>query len=88
MEEEQNNTVNNGKKSNKLIWIVSIVIILGILFFAFKGGDKEESNINDNDQTADDQEVNEIDGLDVGDNPDIGVDDFNSLLVSQEEIAG
>ena len=62
-----------------LIYVIIAIIILIVAFFAFKGINK----------TAEKQGVGknaDINNIDVGDNPDVGVDDFNTLQVSQEEI--
>ena len=63
------------KKSNTWIWIVIAIAVVLILFIALKN-----YNVNDG-EAADD-----ISGLDIGENPDLGVDDINSLQVSQEDI--
>jgi len=73
MEEIKNKA---GKKRNVWIWIVIIIILL-VLFFAFRGDKGGETG---------GESADEITALDVGDNPDLGVDDFNSLEVSQEDI--
>lgn len=72
--------INKGN-SRILIWAIIIVIVLVVAFFMFKGGNKEGTSITD--KTA---QQDEISSLDVGENPDIGVDDLNSLQVSEEEI--
>lgn len=70
-----------GKTNNKMwMWIVIAVIVLLVLFFIFKGAKKGEKIILPGQATAD------INSLDVGDNPDIAVDDFGSIDVSQEDI--
>ena len=69
-------------KKDSMIWIIAAVIIIAlvVLFFAFmsfdKGGDGGTDSLEE-----------DIDSLDVGDNPDVGVEDFSSLEVSQEEVA-
>ncbi len=82
-------SVSDGsKKSNAWIWVVVILIIaLLVLFFMFKGG-KEEAGTGGQQPGTGQQAGDEISNLDVGDNPDIGVDDLNSLPASQEEITG
>lgn len=75
MEEIKNKA---GKKSNTWIWVIVIIIALLILFFAFRGDKGGETG---------GESADEITALDVGDNPDLGVDDFDSLQVSQEDIA-
>ena len=72
--------VNKGN-SRILIWAIIIVIVLVIAFFMLKGGNKEGTGITDKTPQQD-----EISSLDVGENPDIGVDDLNSLQVSEEDI--
>ncbi len=69
------------KKDNKVLMIAVIVITaLVVLFFVFRSFDKVgDSGIGELEE--------EIDAIDVGDNPDIGVEDFGSLEVSQEEVA-
>ncbi len=54
--------------------MIFLTVVL-ILFIALKN-----YNVNDG-EAADD-----ISGLDIGENPDLGVDDINSLQVSQEDI--
>ena len=71
----------NAKKDNRILVIATIVIIaLIVLVFVFMGLKSDG-----------DSEIEEGEGevetlLDVGDNPDLGVEDFSSLEVSEEEI--
>lgn len=92
--------MSEGKKSNAWIWVVVILIIaLLALFFMFRGGKEETGTGGQQTGTGGQQPSgqeqptpttsgDEISNLDVGDNPDIGVDDLNSLPASQEEITG
>ncbi len=68
-------TKSVAKKKNTWIWVIVIIVALLILFFAFRG-----------DKSLEEETSDDITALDVGDNPDIGVDDFNSLQVSQEDL--
>ena len=68
-------------KSRTLTWAIIIVIILVIAFFMFRNTDKGGTGITDKTTQQD-----EINNLDVGENPDVGVDDLNSLSVSEEDI--
>ncbi len=75
------------------LWVVIAVIVLIVLFMWFRkpAGDntgkpgevmeKETPQPTTAPPLADD-----ISGLDVGGNPDVGVDDFNTLPASQEPI--
>ncbi len=66
------------KKNNAWIWL-AVAVIAVVLILAFyatqKAGDKIDKQLGE-----------DIDSLDVGDNPDIVVDDFDSLEVSEEDI--
>ena len=72
-----------GRGNNKWIWAVAIIIVLFVLIFAIKGNKKIETTSGDGNV----QETGDINSLDIGDNPDIGVEDFNSLPSSQEAIS-
>lgn len=90
---EEVNTISGGneKKSNVWIWVAVVVVVLIILFFMFRGGEEagtEKQPGTENQGTTGQQAEDEINSLDVGANPDLGVDDLNSLQVSQEEITG
>ena len=88
------NAVNGTEKKGSVwIWVAVIVVVLVILFFMFRGG--EEAGVEKklpgtgNQGTGGQQQAgDEISSLDVGANPDLGVDDLNVLQVSQEEIIG
>ena len=70
----------SGMVNNKiLIWIIVIVVVLLILFFVFRGGKKGGEGGTATQPAG-------IDNIDVGENPDTGVDDFGILDVSQEDI--
>jgi len=91
--EEMNAVNGTGKKSNIWVWAAVIVVVLVILFFMFRGGEEAGAEKKlpgtGNQGTGGQQQAgDEIDSLDVGANPDLGVDDLNSLQVSQEEITG
>lgn len=80
------------KKSNAWLWIVIIVIIaIVVLFFLFKGGE-ETGGKKDSGKVAGPNGrlpvPDDIEPLDIGENPDVGVDDFSSLEISSEEITG
>lgn len=90
---EGTNAKNDGseKKSNIWIWAAVVVAVLVVLFFMFRGGDEAGTGKQPgtgNQGTGGQQAGDEISSLDVGGNPDLGVDDLNSLQVSQEEITG
>ncbi|MEK6843810.1 MAG: hypothetical protein AABX83_00100 [Nanoarchaeota archaeon] len=72
-----------GRGNNKWIWAVAIIIVLLVLIFAIKGNKKIETTSGDGNVP----ETGDINSLDIGDNPDIGVEDFNSLPSSQEAIS-
>ena len=78
MEEEK-----KGKGSNKWIWVIAIIVLLLVLLFAFKGNKQETTGGTGTNVP----ETGDINSLDVGNNPDVGVDDFNSLQVSQTAIS-
>lgn len=63
-----------------LIWAIIAIILLLVLIFVFKG-------IGQNGAGGDKTSEGDIESLNVGDNPDLSVDDFDSLQVSQEEIS-
>ena len=84
---EEDNISTEKKKGNMLVWIIVIIVVLLILFFMFRGG-KEAGTKEQQSEIGRQQPGDEISNLDAGDNPDLGVDDLNSLQVSQEEIAG
>ena len=75
--------LNKRGMNNTLIWIVVIVAILLVLFFVFRGS-KEGKNAGG--ETGNAATADEISNLDVGENPDMGVDDLNSLPASEEDI--
>ncbi|MBI2449643.1 hypothetical protein HYV49_05095 [Candidatus Pacearchaeota archaeon] len=80
MPAKENKQRESGMFNNKiLIWVIVAVIIILLLFFIFKGGKNGE-------ETTTTSTTVDIDTLDVGDNPDTGVDDFSELDVSQEDI--
>ncbi len=87
------NTNIGGKKSKTWIWVILGIIVLVVLFYMIRGGNKGASNTNtervggNNLPTNNQQGVSDINSLDVGNNPDVGVDDFNSLQTSQEDIS-
>ena len=69
-------------KTNRFIWTIAIIVIIIILMFMFRGNKKETTGT-----PATTQEIADINTFDVGDNPDVEVDDFNSLQVSQTDIS-
>ena len=79
MAKKEKKPISSKPMNNKiLIWIIVAIIILIALFFIFKAALKE-GNISNKANTN-------IDSIDIGVNPDIIVDDFNSLPISEEEI--
>ena len=74
-----NNIIKN-KKGNALLWIAIILIVLVVLFFIFKGLSPAKEEVG--------KEVGDLNSLDVGENPDLQVDDFDSFQVSSGEITG
>lgn len=88
-----NNIIVSGKKGNTWLWVVIIIIVLVVLFFLFRSPSPEKEKIGagtSGEKVAGGGAVNtgDIGALDIGENPDVGVDDFNSLQVSSEEITG
>ncbi len=84
---EENITKSEAGKSNNKIWIWVIVAVIAILvlFFVFKGAKKGDTGTitPPGDGVGGSADIN---SLDVGENPDTGVDDFSTLDVSQEDI--
>ncbi len=79
--ENKNQDLNKPAMNNKvLIYVIIAIIILLIIFFVFKG-------INKPIEKQATGKASDIDNIDIGANPDIAVDDFDSLQVSQEDIS-
>ncbi len=91
MQSNSSNTAPaSGKQSSNFwLWVVIAVIVLVALFWFFKKPteDKMEKVIPTPTPTPQPLAVDDISGLDVGDNPDVSTDDFSSTLpVSQEAV--
>lgn len=81
------------KKGNAWLWIIIILIIaIVVLFFLFRSPSPEKekpgSGADGGEGSGGGAEGDELEALDIGENPDVGVDDFSSLEVSSEEITG
>ena len=78
---------SNTKKSNVWLWIFIAIIVLIVLFYVFRAPKetKERTSVGEK-ITPPNIEPDDITVFDIDDNPDIGVDDFNSLEVSEEGI--
>lgn len=92
MEENTQSTSGNvpsGKPgSNFWLWVILAVIVIVVLFWFFKkpAEDKMEKTIPTPTPTPQ-PPADDISSLDVGDNPDVGTDDFSSTLpISQEAV--
>ncbi len=68
------------KKRKSLLGVVIIIIALIVLFFVFK-------NLSPEEKITKGTEVGDLNSLNVGENPDLEVDDFNALQISNEEIS-
>ena len=86
MEEINSVSIDNTnikKRSWIWMWVVIGVILFVVLFFVFRGSEK---TVKGNGEVTPPEKTDDISNLDIGENPDLGVDDFNSLQISQEEI--
>ncbi len=73
--------------SKKWLWIITIVIVLLVAFYMFKNSDeKKDTDTNTNTPNQNTESGNEIVDLDIGESPDTGLDNIDSLLISNEEL--
>jgi hypothetical protein len=73
------------KGSNFWLWVVLVVIIAGLLFWAFRPSDSETPTPQGEEQ---EQPVanDSLSNLDVGENPDLGAEDLGAIATSQDAI--
>lgn len=74
---------NENEKNKVWFWIIIVVIMVAFIFLALKSYKKDVPAPLTNEEKI---KVTNIEGLVIGENPDIGVDDFSGLQVSQDEI--
>ncbi len=87
--QSSNQASGDKRGSNFWLWVVIVVIVLVALFWVFKkpsSGDVMEKPTPTPVQPTPTPETDGISALDVGDNPDLGVEDFNTLPTSQEPV--
>ena len=71
------------EKNKVWLWTLIILIVAVFLIFAIKSYSKESKTpLTQKEQIK----ISNIESLEIGENPDIGVDDFSGLQISQEEI--